>query len=224
MYYKRLISALVVMALLVTPATVFAHGDEDHSDDSVTTTNTQTSDDSRSGTVDRRQNAQDKLREKLSEQKTEREGQFGISQERLQARLDEKGVEACEKRQEKITALMNKMNERRTSAYDRITRIFNAVKDYYDKQEELVVENYSQLLSTAQVSKETAKTAMDAQLAIPELDCESEHPRADVTEFRKKRLDSIDAMKAYRDGVKAYGEAIRTAMIEQKNTNEESAS
>ncbi len=205
---KQLITASMVFALVVSPSAVFAHNNDDgHADDDTTTSNT----DTETSTVTRKQiEAAEKLRERLAQQKADRQEDLDSRKEARQERLEGAKKKACEKHQTLINRLMEKMGSRHETAFNKIARISEAVQKFYTEKN-LSVANYDDLLAEVVAAKGVAQSSMDAQEIVPELDCDSEHPRADVTDFRQKRLDTIDAMKAYRDAVKSLAQAVRTA-------------
>lgn len=224
---KQIIIAVLVLTLVMAPAIAWAHDGEDDGDDSVTSSETEDSEDEAEDVSDdssyssKRDDALESLRERLAEKREERMEMFKDSRADLQERLQGTKKKACENHQNTISRLVNVMNKRRSNAYDRITKISEAIKKFYSEQNSLQVANYDDLATAVDAAEEAAKTALDGQLAVPELNCDGDHPRADVTDFRQKRLDSIDAMKAFRDAVRELGKAIRAAINDTKSTDTE---
>lgn len=207
---KQIITASIVFALVVAPSAAFAHnGVDDEHDEAGSTTTSETDEDS-STVTEKRLQAVEKLRERLAQQKAERQEKLDSLKEARQERLEGAKKKACEKRQTLINRLMDKMDSRHETVFNKITRISEAVQKFYTDKN-LSVANYDDLLAEVVAAKGIAQSSIDAQQAVPELDCDSEHPRADVTDFRQKRLDTVDAMKAYRDAVKSLAQAVRTA-------------
>ena len=222
---RRIITTSLVLALVATPGLAFANEDGDgtttNESGSTTTTTTEehtsTSAD-RKDVAEKRAEALKALRERLAEQKAERQEKFDSKREALQERLEGAKKKACEKHQTTINRIITKMNKGHETSFDRITRISEAIQKFYTEKE-LSIANYDDLVAAINAAKGVAQTNTEEQVAVPELDCDSDHPRADVTDFRQKRLDSVDSVKAYRDAVKALGQAVRTVV---KNTEGES--
>ncbi|MCA9335206.1 hypothetical protein KC953_03625, partial [Candidatus Saccharibacteria bacterium] len=92
----------------------------------------------------------------------------------------------------------------------RISNVISAVEEFYQSKN-LSVADYDTLVAEVNAAKTLAQDAVASQLAVPELDCDGDHPRADVENFKEKRDASIDAMKAYRDAVKKLVDAVKAA-------------
>ncbi len=156
------------------------------------------------------QQFEDQLKAQLLQMKQQRQADVETVKADLNEKLAGAKQKACENHQTTINRLMSVMDTRRQKTFDRITQVTTAVEAFYTKNK-LSVSNYTDLVATVDAAKAVAQTAMASQKAIPELDCSGDHPRADVTDFKQKRADSIDAMKAYRDAVKALVQAVKTA-------------
>jgi predicted transcriptional regulator len=159
-------------------------------------------------TDDRKERFEAELNSQLSQMKQERRETVQANAQELKQRLDDAKKKVCEAHQTQINTLMNNMDKRRQNAFERIGSVSDAVQAYVTKNN-LTVPNYADLVAKVDAAKTIAQTAMDAQQNTPEFDCSGEHPRADVTDFKSKRSDSIDAMKAYREAVRALVQAVK---------------
>jgi len=214
---KQMIAACLTLALVAAPSAVWAQEGTDSTPGSGDTTSTESPEPSRTpGTLNHDLiNARQRLRDKLENLSQEHESQLGDKLGNLQERLSGDFKKACENHQETINRLMSVMDNRRQNALDRISKIADAIKAFYVKKG-LSISNYDQLVAAVDAAKQAAQTTTDAQTAIPQLSCDGDHPRADVLDFRQKRLESIDALKAFRDAVKALGQAVKTALGDSK--------
>ena len=202
---KHILTGSLVFALAVTPVTVFAQeGDEDG--DSTTTTNSEDS----SRLEEKRAEAEQKLKERLDHAKQQRSDRMDEARANLHERLSEAKKKVCERHQSRINSLMERMGSRREAAYDRITQIHEAITNFYGEKE-LTVTDYDSLIASVAVAQSAAQTSINDQEAVPSLDCDSDEPHADLSDFRQKRHDSIDAIKAYRDAVKDLAKAVKEA-------------
>lgn len=224
---KRTIVAGAAVMLLVTPSIASAHdGAHDEGDDIAT------SSPSASPTVSPKiddkkvRRLETELKNRLQEQAREREAKVAELQqdkEKLHKKLDAEKKKVCENHVSTINRVMTAMNTRRQNAFDRITKVSEAVQAFYVKKN-LTVANYDDLVAQVNAAKSVAQTATDAQTAIPSLNCDGDHPRADVADFKEKRSASIDAIKAYRDAVKALVKAVKEAASAAAQTSEGTAS
>ncbi len=160
--------------------------------------------------TDRTAKAREELQAKLEAQKQARQEKVEAVKTEAKERLEDAKKRACENHQTTINRLMDVMDKRRENAFDRITKISDAVQAFYVKKQ-LTVANYDDLVAAIAAAKTAAQTATASQLAIPALNCSGDHPRADVADFKEKRAGSIDAMRAYRDAVKELVKAVKTA-------------
>lgn len=159
--------------------------------------------------ADRTTKARQELQAKLDAQKAARQEKVESLRAEANERLDATKRKVCQTRQANINRIMTNMNNRRHNAFERITKISTAVQEFYTKKQ-LTVDNYDELLATLTAAQAAAQESMNAQESVPKLDCDGDRPKTSVANFKEKRSDSIDAMKAYRDAVKAFTEAVRT--------------
>lgn len=213
---KRTIIASAAVMLLVTPSIASARGGMDDGD-STETASPSVSPTSSPKVDDRKVNRfETELRSQLQERSKEREAvkskevEQEKDKEKLHEKLDAEKKKVCENHVNTINRVMDTMNKRRQSAFDRITKVSEAVQAFYVKKG-LTVENYDDLVAQVSAAKSVAQSATEAQVAVPTLNCDGDHPRADVADFKEKRSASIDAVKAYRDAVKALVKAVKAA-------------
>ena len=206
-FVKHVLTGGLVLTLVMTPGAVFAH---DGDDSDATTTNSEESSTSSEGIAQKRQEAVRKLQARLDQAKEKRTEKLDEAKSNLRERLSNAKKKICERHQSRINQIMNKMDDRRTKANERITQIYEAVTSFYSEKG-LTVENYLDLIAAIDAAKNAAQSATKEQQDVPQLNCEGDGPEADVAEFKQERLDSIDAMKAYRASVKDLAKAVRTA-------------
>lgn len=215
---KRVIISGAVAALLVAPA-AFAHDGEDHSVSSGGTSGSGSSSNdgtariaSKEPTQERVDHFKQQLNAQLEQMKKERQAAVEDKKAEVKQKLDDAKKRICENHRTQINKIMTGMNDRRQHAFDRITQVSEAVQTYVTSKD-LTVTNYEDLLATIVATKAAASATMSTQQSVPQLDCGGDHPRSDITDFKDKRSDSIDAMKAYRDAVKALVKAVKEAAV-----------
>lgn len=209
--FKRITICLVVALLALTPTTIAsAHDGENHDDGDTPVSSTDTQ---------RAQKVRDYKARFQAQLQQSRDAREMTANKRadLKERLTDAKKQVCEKIQDTINKVMVKMNDRRKRVFDRLTKISEAVENYVTKND-LDVAGYDELTAAVEAAKSSAKTTMEKQQAVPKLDCSGEQPRADVADFKEKRLESIQAMKTYRDAVKALVKTVKAA-AEQKEAS-----
>jgi Tfp pilus assembly protein FimT len=153
----------------------------------------------------------EELREKVRSQKESAKAQLAEARSEARQKLTDAKRKACESHKSRINTTMGNMDSRRQRAYDHITKVYDAVEQYITDKN-ITVESYDELITSITNAKTAASEAMIAQQQAPELDCAGEQPRADIADFRLKRLSSIDAMQTYRQAVKDLISATKAAV------------
>lgn len=219
--HKRTLAAGTVATLLLIPAGVSAQeGANPYSSDTNSGAGTsRTSAMSPSPRTEKQRVFDQKVQAQLQEAKEKRQSTLTDKKEHLPQRLDEAKKKACENHKRTINRLMGVMDSRRQNAFDRITNVYEAVQEF-STEKQLTVANSDDLTAEVEAAKTAAITAVEVQKAIPDLNCSGEHPRADVADFKEKRADSTDAMKAYRNSVKHYVQAVKLA-ADEGNSNDQ---
>lgn len=166
---------------------------------------------------DQKRNLVTDLKNQLETRRNERQAALDNKKAELNRRLDNAKKKVCEKNQAKLNSSMGEMDKRRQNTFTRIAQIADSTESFYINKR-LSISNYEMLLAAVNTTEAEARLAMNAQLAVPNLDCNGTHPRFDIENFRSKRLDSVDAMKAYRDAVKALVQAVKSAVDEAKRS------
>ena len=150
----------------------------------------------------------EQLNTQLQQLKSERKDAVANTGTDAKKPLNDARKKVCEKHQAQIDTVMSNMNKRRQDAYDKITKAYDTVQKYY-MNHNLSITGYSDLVAKADAAQAAAQSTMTTQIAVPAFKCDSSHPLADVGDFKEKRADSIDAMKAYRDAVRAIVKAVK---------------
>ena len=205
---KQRANALLVigaLCLVAAPATATAHENQSL-DDSVASPATTT-----------REVKPSELREKVEAQKKERQEKAQAAKTETKQKLSDAKRKACDTRESRANTIMKNMDDRRQRAYDHITKVYENVKSFYTTKE-LSIANYDELTTTVDAAQSAAQSAMTAQQDTPELNCDGDHPRADIVDFKAKRLGSIDAMQTYRQAVKELIKAVKTAVQANKES------
>lgn len=193
---QKTIIASVLAALITVPAVSFAHDGVDHSNPATTS--------------EKRSEMAEQLRQKLDEQKQAMQEKMSSVKTEAKQRLDDSKKRICEKHQSTINNVIKNMGTRRQNTFDRIMKVSDAVQKFYsDKQ--LTSDNYTNLLEVVNDAKVAAQSSMTEQQSLPSIDCNGDHPKSDVADFRQKREVSVDAMRTYRDAVKQLTTTVKQA-------------
>lgn len=193
---KRTVAAILSISLLV-PVVASAHAGHDYDEVPVA------------------DKANQEVQTLLQNKKRERVAKSDTQQAGLQERLDSSRKKICEHHKSSINTTIQRMNERRKNAFDRITKISDAVLTYSNKKS-LSFVGYDAVVAKISAAKSAAKSMMDTQSATKMLNCDSERPRADMLAFTEKRLDSVDAMALYGESVKELITSVKQATKEAR--------
>lgn len=165
-------------------------------------------------TIDERRQAmqerQEATRKDIEERKQE-----------IQTRLTEKKLEACQNRQEKISATMQRMAERSTNQVELFTTIADRTKQFYiDK--EYALANYDTLVADVDAKKSNAEIAINALSSAGEMfSCETIDPKAFVQSFKTAHQTARDALKEYRTAVKDLIVGVKSAANTTQSSTEQ---
>lgn len=216
---KFIAASIFALSLVVVPSTVWAR-EEMPNGNPPTEVRTATTSPSPSGSTpieedsgNQQRRFEAELRSKLEQKQKERTSALQQTERReLQVKrtekLDEAKKKACEKNINNLNRLKEKMDQRRQNVLDRISKVSEAIQTFYiDKH--LVVTNYDELVAKINAAKGLAESAIQSQQQIPSLNCNGDHPKAEVSTYKEKHAAAIDAMKAYRDAVKELARAIK---------------
>lgn len=200
------------IAILLVPTIASAHEGHEHGDDPVSNDDAseQTTDDREAPDKQHVQRLRAQIDARLKAAREDRMNSAEDAKAAIRERLNEAKKKICEKHETKINDLIARINTRREKAFDRITEVSEAVQSYYaDKN--LSTADYDDLVAAVEAAEEAAQAALTTQLSAPKLRCDGEAPKADMSEFRTKHSDSVDALKEYRDAVKALVRAVKEA-------------
>lgn len=211
---QRTIIAIVAVMLL-TPVAVSAEENSGSTSTGTGDSSTATPKPSTTPSPEMVRKYKEQLNAQLQQMKSER--REAVEDADGKKPLNDARKKVCEKHLTQIDALMSNMNKRRQGAFDRITKVYDAVQKYYTNHN-LSIANYNDLIAKADAAQSAAQASMTAQVSVPVFKCDGQHPLTDVSDFKEKRADSIDAMKAYRDAVKAVVKAVK-AVAPADSTN-----
>lgn len=119
-------------------------------------------------------------------------------------------LKLCDEHQTTINNAMDAVRRTSQSQFDRITKAFTTAQTYAT-QHSLTVADADTLEATVTSTKAAAQTALQSLAAAAPLTCSSDGPKAEIQDFRNKRLDKVSAFEAYRTAVKAYITAVKAA-------------
>lgn len=218
---KPLIATGITITLLGFPALVSAHEGESHSGRSGSDSSRTTAPDDKSmQSVSPSPSMEKSEIETESEHTQDRQSLASVitddKKSEIRQKQDDRKKKICDNREKTINTIMHNMDNRRQRAYDHITKVYNAVTAFYaDKN--LSVANYGELIQKVDSAQAVASTTMKTQQSSSQFDCEGEHPKSDISEFKTNRLNSIAAMQKYRQAVKDLIQAIKPATKETES-------
>lgn len=217
--FKTIAASIFALSLVIAPSAVWAR-DEMRPDDPEREVRTATVSPSPTSSTpppkdsdDRQKRFEAELRGELEQKKKERasseqQTKSLEAQNKKTEKLDEAKKKACENNINTINRLKEKMDQRRQNVLNRITKISEAIQTFYNEKQ-LSVTNYDELVAKVSAAKAVAETAVQSQQQIPSLDCNGDHPRAEVSTYKERHSTAIDAVKAYRDAVKELVRAVK---------------
>ncbi len=141
---------------------------------------------------------------------TEQESETETRREVAREKLDSRKKALCESREGTVNKAITNVGERSQNHFDRITKIYDLSLTFYTEKG-LSIGNYDELVASVISTKAIAETALTELKSTPQLSCDSDGPKADLQEFRNRRLDKVEAFSAYRDAVKAFVKAVKAA-------------
>jgi hypothetical protein len=130
-----------------------------------------------------------------------------------QMRLSAVKQKVCTQRQASISNILDRIGQRGTKHIEVIDKISERTQAFY-KERGLTVANYDSLVANVASAKATAdaaaKSVSDAQ---PGFECEKGNPKLMTDDYKALVQARTDAIKAYRDEVKALIVAVKAAAV-----------
>lgn len=125
---------------------------------------------------------------------------------------------ACESHKQGLETKFSHIVANSQSMDDRITDVLNKTIAY-QQANNVSVDNFDNLVATAQSAKSSADTAIaNLKTVTPSLDCNDVSVANDVAVFKDSAKQTRDSLKAYRSAVKAVIKALLGA--KQSSTSE----
>lgn len=142
-------------------------------------------------------------KEIVSELKAERQQKTALKAEDRQKR--------CENRKQGLQKKVDNLASNAQKHQSRITEIFNKATTY-QAENNITLDGFDALVSTANAAKGTSQTSVDALVALkPTLDCTKESVPTDVATFKAAATQARTDLKAYKTSVKAVLKALNDA-------------
>jgi chromosome segregation ATPase len=211
MYIKKLalLSVGMLMVAVFVPL-ISVRAEEDESPDS-SVTNTVTSE------VNARR---EEAKKKAEEAKKNREAKLAELKAQAETRKAEVKADVCEKRQDKLQALLPKLSKGATTVKGRIDNKYEKVQAFYESKN-LNLSNYDELVGAI----ETAKANSEASIAAVndysiEVDCTSDTLGSELDGYRSAVGAVKEDLKAYRDALVNLITALRGASSAQSEQTE----
>ncbi|HEX8966076.1 MAG TPA: hypothetical protein VF820_06625 [Patescibacteria group bacterium] len=136
----------------------------------------------------------------------------------------------CKTVEKVITEQAQKGSSMLVQIYQQLTAIFTGVQTYYSQKlvpNGVSLQNYSILVSTVQASQSAALTSIQAaQQDAKNFSCSGNQPGQQISKFRSDMQTALKAIISYRDAIKNFVEAVKTAaqnVTETTNTASNSA-
>lgn len=165
----------------------------------------------------------EEARQVVEERKTNIEQTVTERKEAAQKRLTEAKMTACEKHEEKITAMMTRIADRGQKQIDLFTTISERTQQFYEDKGN-VLSNYDTLVAETAAKKEAAQAAIDSvKASSAEFSCDGEDPRGAATAFKENLKLKIEALQAYRASVKDLIVGVKSVQTSESTTNTEGA-
>ena len=144
---------------------------------------------------------------------------FESSRESAKLRLEGDKLKACEKREQAINNILDriaKRGERRLGVYN---SIFERVQEFYEKKG-LSISSYDELVADVNSKKAAAQAAVDAAAAKEvEFNCDGSDPKGAAAGFKEDLKAQIKALHDYRKSIRNLIVAIKTSLSESVQTN-----
>jgi hypothetical protein len=200
-YIKRLaivLTALAFALVALMPAIAGAHGNNEDEDHHTTS-------------QERVEERQAKAQARIEARQARLEEREAVRQERRQA--------ACERRLERINAVMDNLSRQASNHLIVFNRFYDRVQEFYDSGQ-LTVSNYGELKAAADASKDAAALEIEALVQLDvEVDCTDPEVAVKVGAFKDSAEAARDALKTYRKSLVELISSMRAEAAEQNAQN-----
>jgi hypothetical protein len=149
--------------------------------------------------------------ERVEKAKSEAKKRSDDAQSSSAKKLDDNKLKVCKNREKSIDSLMSRIGDRGTRHIALVDTISARIQQYVTTKQ-LTVTNYDALLASVASAKATAQSAnATVKAAQPSFNCDGTDPAGAADSFKALTKGRDDAVKAYRDSVKALLVAVKAA-------------
>lgn len=154
----------------------------------------------------------------------EKRGDVALRMEKVQARLTDAKLKACQAREDSIKKRSDQLTRMATTMLEKFDAIEKKVQDYYTAKvvpSGKTVANYETLVADTQTKKTAVQTALStAQTNANGFTCTGDDPKGQLTQFRTDMQSVKTALKNYRTSIKNLIVAVRSVTGEtNRNTS-----
>jgi len=200
-----ILATFVLFAGVAAPSLVFAQGESN----STTVTQDTPTDDSEDGTKDR-----------TDMMVHVRKGGRALEAKKHMAKLTERKLAMCQKRERVVKQIMNRIVTRGERHLEVFNKISERVQAFYtDKGKTL--DNYNELVSDVGAKKTNAEAALDAIKADAEaFKCDDNNPKGVGSAFKTDLKAAHQALKEYRTSIKDLLVGVKSVQSTDAKTEE----
>lgn len=135
-----------------------------------------------------------------------------------EARLEEKKLEICKKREANVNKKMSNIVRRAEKQLGVFTKISDRTKTFYAEKNRTLA-NYDALIAEVDAKKLAAESALGAlKVNNVEFKCDGTDPKGAGASFRESQKTVIAAMKEYKSAVKNLIVGVKSANAENTST------
>lgn len=137
-------------------------------------------------------------------QQTDRSGRQNGEEKRLNAaaKLEDAQLKACQKREQNINKILQRIATRSEKQLDVFTKISERTQAFYETKGR-TLDNYDQLVETVNTEKAEAEAAVQAvKDRSTEFACDGTDPKGVASLFKEDLKSQIAALKEYKQAVK----------------------
>jgi hypothetical protein len=203
-FLKQSVLVGVAMLGLASAVPIVAQAMPAHAEEAQTTTQEKEVTEPTSSTESEKSTSQANSTEdqKTSTTKSETETENENSKDASQTRLADTKLKACENRQQAITNIMARLNDRGQKQIDLFSTIAERTEAFY-KSKGNTLANYDALVVDVATNKAAAQAAVDATKSVSgTFKCDGTNPKGVVSAFKTDLKAEIAALNNYRTSVK----------------------
>ena len=151
---------------------------------------------------------------RAEERRQQKDERIAEIKEEVAARKLELQQDRCERRQEKLAALLPKLSNGATRVKGAIDKVYERVQGFYDSGQ-LTVDNYDELVEAIELAKANAESSLEALDSFEfEIDCEENGVGGQLDGYRTAVKGAKEDLKAYRKSVVALISSLKAEAAE----------